>query len=79
MIEIIALGWLANIFVHFWISLMAKTKVWVSMKPFACEECMGFWIGLIYALYYNENIIIFAGLSSLSAVTTKAILERLYR
>lgn len=77
--EIIALGWLANIFVSFWISLMSKTKVWISMKPFACQECMGFWIGLIYAICFHENIIIFACLSSLSSVVIKAILDRIYR
>ena len=78
-INIIALGWLANLFVSFWISLMAKTKTWVSMKPFSCQECMGFWIGLIFALYYHENIIIFAPMVSLSAVGIKAILDRIYR
>lgn len=77
--EIISIGWLANLFVSFWITIMAKTKNWVSMKPFSCQQCIGFWIGLTFAIYYKENIIIFAGLSSLSAVLTKAILDRLYK
>jgi hypothetical protein len=40
---------------------------------------MGFWIGLSFAICYNENIIIFGAITSLSAVTTKALLERIYR
>jgi len=77
--EIIAMGWLSNLFVSLWINAMSKTRVWLTLKPFSCQECMGFWIGLIYAIYFHENIIIFACLSSLVAVGIKAILDRIYR
>lgn len=76
---ILALGWISNLFVHAWINLMSKTKTWITAKPFSCQECMGAWIGLAYAIYYKENIIIFAGLSSLSAVLISTILDRLNR
>lgn len=79
MAEIIAIGWAANLFVTMYIDLMSKTEKWVTAKPFSCQECMGFWIGLGYALYHNENLLIFTGLSSLAAVSIKAILDRIYR
>lgn len=78
-IIIISLSWLANLFVHFWISLMKQTERWITAKPFSCQECMGFWIGLIYAIAMKENIIIFAPLVSLSAVLLSTIIDKINR
>ena len=75
-LTIISLGWIANLFVHFYIHLTRKTNSWVTLKPFSCQECMGFWIGLTYGILKHENLLIFAGLSSLSAVLISLIINR---
>ena len=56
-IIIIALGWIANLFVHFWIDIMSETKSWITAKPWSCESCMGFWIGSAVAFYFFPVII----------------------
>lgn len=76
-IIIISLGWLANLFVQLWITLMRKTDRWITAKPFSCEECMGAWVGISYAIYANENLLIFGALSSLSAALLLGIINKL--
>lgn len=79
MAEIIALGWAANLFVSAFINLMANTTKWITAKPFSCQMCMGFWIGLVYGYYKSEDMFIFALLSSLSAALIYTLIERINR
>lgn len=74
--------------------IMPSVKGWFgltkSLKPFDCEKCLGFWLGLAFAIYTKEHwttAIIHAGLSSfiaiislrsvnlLSAITKKFLLK----
>ena len=65
----IAFGWLADILVEIYISRCLKKKVTIR-KPFGCEKCMGFWLGLsvfIFSLPFKEATV-YALLTSLSAI-----------
>lgn len=55
---IIGISWMANLFVQ---------KIgYKYMKPFSCELCMAFWIGLFY--FHSVEGVFFAFTSSVIAV-----------
>ena len=73
--EIIALAWMSNLFVSFYVNLCIKKRVTIR-KPFGCEKCMGFWIGFFYLLTLSFSIkqsIIFACFTSLAAILLNGI------
>ena len=100
--EIIAIGWLAGLWIEFYkihgIKLLrkaifgkdvceideagrrAKIMHTYFSKPFNCESCMGFWLGLIFAYFTHPlsfQIIIFALLTSFTAWLLYALTRRI--
>lgn len=68
-VTILGIGWFACLFVHLWGDTFQKTKYLKTLKPFACQMCMGFWLGLIY--YWQHpvaELFILSSMSSLGAV-----------
>lgn len=79
LIQIIGLSWLSNLLVAFYVNRATEKKL-PYRKPFSCEKCLGFWVGLIYfsiKMQPIETIIIFAAFTSLSAVTLRGLINRL--
>ncbi|OHB92409.1 MAG: hypothetical protein A2Z57_12065 [Planctomycetes bacterium RIFCSPHIGHO2_12_39_6] len=67
-ITILALGWLACLFVQIWTSSLWKTKYLKTLKPFSCQPCMGFWIGVLFFIKYPlPEIFIHSSMTSLAA------------
>lgn len=78
--EVIALAWFTNLVVAFYVDLCIKAKVRVR-KPFGCEKCLGFWMGLIYfltTLDLSIKVLIFASITSLVSVILSGIVNRLH-
>ena len=78
-LQIIALSWLSNLVVSFYVNRCIKRKL-PMRKPFDCEKCLGFYVGIIYfSTQYplTEESVIFACLTSLSAVLLNGISHRL--
>lgn len=46
----------------------------IRLKPFDCEKCLGFWLGLIY---YYDTCILMAGITSFAAILTGLIIKKL--
>lgn len=68
-ITILGIGWLACLFVQVWMDFLYKTKYLKTLKPFACQMCMGFWLGLIaFWQYPLLELLTLCSMSSLSAV-----------
>ncbi len=85
--QIIAIGWLACIIVDGYIDVCWQKKI-KPRKPFNCQKCMGFWIGLIFCtakMVYLNNIsaisftetFIFALLTSFAASIEYAVIRRI--
>lgn len=68
-VQILAISWFACLFVQAWKHALWRTKHLKSLKPFACNECMGFWIGAIFFCKYPIiDLFILSSMSSLCAV-----------
>ncbi len=56
--------------------IFEKTRGWISSKSkfigelISCPMCLGFWVGLISAMFFGINPIIFAGLVSVFSWST---------
>jgi len=85
--QIIALGWLACIAVDMYVDICWQKKVKMH-KPFSCQKCMGFWLGLIFCatkiIYLNiinettlTEAFLFALLTSLAASVEYAVIRRI--
>lgn len=51
----------------------------IRLKPFDCEKCLAFWIGLIYELtnkVHPLEAVLYAGLTSLLAVVIRGLYNR---
>ena len=75
--EVIAIAWFSNLIVSMYVNRCVQKKVRIR-KPFGCEMCLGFWIGLI-AFYFidTNNCFIFASITSLTSVILKGITNKL--
>ena len=76
-VKIIAVSWGSCIIVGWYIDLCLKAKVRIR-KPWGCELCMGFWIGLIIFGFMGGllNGIIFALITSLTAAIMGRYVKR---
>ena len=77
-IELIAIAWLSNLLVSLYINRCIQKKIRVR-KPFGCQKCLGFWVGLAYFATVKDNpkeIIIFALITSILAALTNGIIKR---
>ena len=72
---ILSIAWVAIILTEWYINLCIKSGVKIR-KPFGCEKCLGFWIGLGLFYFQGENnFVIFALLTSLVAVLTNKLVR----
>lgn len=68
--EIIALGWLACMFVDWALGLISLRQ----HKPFNCQKCMGFWVGIFY---FSVKLIAFSSIPNLKLVIIYSLLTSL--
>lgn len=79
LLHIIIIGivatWIAELSIWRLIKTITKRK---KIKPFDCEMCLGFWIGLAYFFNQNEiiNTIVMAILCSFTAIIISKLLWR---
>lgn len=53
----------------YWYELKYPGKMTRRLKPFDCEMCMGFWLGLInFLLFHPVSIPLAIGLAALSSI-----------
>ena len=84
LIEVTAVGWLACLWVDFYTALCFRAQV-KARKPFSCQKCMGFWMGLGFILgkqflthdYSAMEVFIFSLLTSLAATIEYALIRRI--
>jgi hypothetical protein len=85
--QIIAIGWLACIMVDTYVDWCWQKKIKLQ-KPFNCQKCMGFWLGLIFCttkiIYLDKinattltEVFLFALLTSLAASIEYAVIRRI--
>lgn len=76
-LQIIAIAWFSNLIVSFYVSRCVKKKLPIR-KPFGCEMCLAFWIGIVTFYFIDtNNCFIFASITSLTAVILKGITSKL--
>ena len=62
-------------------AIFEKPREWILSKSkffgelISCPMCLGFWVGLSYAVLYSENLFILSGLTSLFSWITYNIVD----
>jgi uncharacterized BrkB/YihY/UPF0761 family membrane protein len=55
------------------INRIFKRPLYARIKPFDCELCLSFWIGIVSSIYFGKNIVEIIYIGSIAAIIAQTI------